>query len=113
MARRVVNSTTDPPPSKMRPALSPEAREKQLVSLAIDLAERQLREGSASSQVISHFLKIGSTKEQVEREILEKQKDLISAKTDALQSSKHSEELYEKALQAMKNYSGRGGDDDD
>ena len=79
---------------KMRPALSPEARENQLVSLAVDLAEKQLREGTASSQVITHYLKLGSTKEKIEKEILEKQKELIEAKTQNLQSAKRVEELY-------------------
>ncbi len=112
MSKRTIKSSADPPTKKSRPGTTPEARENQLVSLAVDLAEQQLRDGTASSQVISHFLKIGSTKERVEREILEKQKELISAKTEALQSAKHSDEMYEKALQAMKTYSGRGEIDD-
>lgn len=66
---------------KMRPALTPEARENQMISLAVDLAEKQLMEGTASSQVITHYLKLGSTKERIEKEILEKQKELIDAKT--------------------------------
>lgn len=98
---------------KMRPALSPEARENQLISLAVDLAEKQLLEGTASSQVITHYLKMGSTKERIEKEILEKQKELISAKTQSLQSSQKIEELYTNALNAMRNYSGNGGDYDD
>lgn len=93
---------------KMRPALSPEARENQLISLAVDLAEQQLREGTASSQVITHYLKLGSTKEKIEKEILEKQKELINAKTENLKSAKRVEELYADALNAMKNYSGQG-----
>lgn len=97
---------------KFRPALSPEAREAQLISLATDLAEKQLREGTATSQVISHFLKLGSTKERVEREILEKQKELITAKTEALQSAKHVEELYARALEAMRTYSGHIDEED-
>ncbi len=97
---------------KMRPALSPEARENQLVSLAVDLAEKQLLEGTASSQVITHYLKLGSTKERIEKEILEKQKDLIEAKTQSLQSAQKIEELYTNALNAMRNYSGQGGSDD-
>lgn len=92
---------------KLRPAFSPEARENQLVSLAVDLAEKQLLDGTASSQVISHFLKLGSTKERIEKEILEKQKDLISAKTEALRSAKRIEELYANALSAMRSYSGQ------
>ena len=98
---------------KLRPALSPEARENQLVSLAVDLAEKQLIEGTASSQVITHYLKLGSTKERIEKEILEKQKELIEAKTQSLQSAQRIEELYTNALNAMRNYSGQGGLDDD
>ena len=91
---------------KSRPGLTPESRENQLISLAIDLAEKQLKEGSASSQVISHFLKLGSTTSMMEKVILEKNIDLITAKTDALKSGKLVEELYTKALAAMKSYSG-------
>lgn len=96
----------------MRPALTPEARENQLISLATDLAEQQLRDGTASSQVITHYLKLGSTKERIEKEILEKQKELIEAKTESLQSTKRVEELYKSALDAMKHYSGQGGSND-
>lgn len=98
--------------SRMRPALTPEARENQMISLAVDLAEQQLRDGTASSQVITHYLKLGSTKERIEKEILEKQKDLISAKTEALQSQKRVEELYTQALSAMRTYAGQGGPND-
>ena len=97
---------------KMRPALTPEARENQLISLAVDLAEKQLRDGTASSQVITHYLKLGSTKEKIEKEILEKQKELIEAKTQSLQSAKRIEELYENALDAMRRYSGRNNSED-
>lgn len=93
----------------MRPALTPEARENQMISLAVDLAEKQLRDGTASSQLITHYLKLGSTKEKVEREILEKQKELIEAKTQSLQSTKRVEELYANAMNAFKKYSGNGG----
>ena len=97
---------------KIRPALSPEARENQMISLAVDLAERQLVEGTASSQVITHYLKLGSTKERIEKEILEKQKELIEAKTQTLQSAQRVEELYSNALSAMKKYSGQDDFDD-
>lgn len=98
---------------KRPPATTPEARENQLISLAVDLAEKQLIEGTASSQVITHYLKLGSTKEKIEKEILEKQKELISAKTENLQSAKKVEELYTEALKAMKNYSGQTVPEDD
>jgi uncharacterized protein YcaQ len=103
----------DEQPKKFRPALTPEARESQLIALATDLAEKQLREGTASSQVITHYLKLGSTKERIEREILEEQKKLIEAKTENLQSAKRVEELYANALEAMRGYSYDPGTDDD
>ena len=87
-----------------KPALSGEARENQLIALAINLAEKQLLEGTASAQVITHYLKLGSTKEKLEKELLEKQKELVDAKTQNLQSAKQTEELYLKALDAMKSY---------
>ena len=93
---------------KMRPALDPEARESQMVDLAERLAEKQLREGTASSQVITHYLKLGTEKERTEREILKLQKDLISAKTEAIKSQKRVEELYAEALTAMRSYSPQG-----
>lgn len=92
---------------KIRPATTPEARENQLIALAVDLAEKQLLEGTASSQVITHYLKLGTQKERIEREMLEKKKDLIVAKTENLQSAKRIEELYSNALKAMQNYSGQ------
>ena len=98
---------------KIRPALTPEARENQMIALAVDLAEKQLLEGTASSQVITHYLKLGTTKEKLEREILEKQKELIEAKTENLQSAKRIEELYKNALDAMKNYSGHMSESED
>lgn len=98
---------------KMRPALSPEARENQLVSLAVNLAEQQLRDGTASSQVITHYLKLGSTREKIEKEMLEKQKDLIDAKTQSIKSAQKVEELYMNALNAMRSYSGQDGDSDE
>jgi len=95
---------------KRPPARTPEARENQLISLATDLAERQLIEGTASSQVISHYLKLGSSKDRIEKEILVKQKELITAKTEAIKSAKRIEDLYEEALLAMKTYSGEKDD---
>ena len=96
---------------KMRPALTPEARENQMISLAMDLAEQQLRDGTASSQLITEFVKRGSTKARIEKEMLEKQKELMAAKTEALQSAKRIEELYTDAISAMRKYSGHGDDD--
>ena len=91
---------------KRRPALSPEAREKQLIALAVDCAEQQLIDGTASSQVITHYLKLGSQKAQREMEILESQNELLKAKTESLQSGKKIEEMYAKAMEAMTKYKG-------
>src|SRR5574344_1341592 len=93
---------------KIRSALSPEARENQMISLAMDLAEQQLRDGTASSQLITEFVKRGSTKSRIEQEILEEQKELMAAKKESLQSAKRVEELYENAIKAMRRYSGHG-----
>ena len=89
------------------PAITPEARENQLISLAVDLAEKQLREGTASSQVITHYLKLGT-----EREKIFLDNELTKAKIEAIESSKHVEELMEQAIESMKRYSGNGDSDD-
>lgn len=89
------------------PGKTVEARENQLISLAMDLAEKQLREGTASSQIITEFVKRGSTKERLEKEILAHNKELVKAKTERLKSEKNIEELYEKAIAAMQRYSGK------
>ena len=95
-----------------RPALSPEARQNQMIALAENLAEKQLREGTASSQVITHYLKLGTIREQKELEILEMQKELVKAKTESLQTTKDSKELLERAMRAFTNYSGQGDPDE-
>lgn len=109
MAKR--KTVSDMP--KQRPAQTLEARENQLISLAVDLAEQQLREGTASAQVITHYLKLGSTKERLEKDILERQKDLIEAKTEAMQSAKRVEELYSEAIKAMRKYNGQDDEEED
>ena len=92
---------------KFRPAITPEARENQMISLATDLAEQQLRDGTASSQVITHYLKLATVKEKLERERLEEENKLLRAKTENIKSQKSSEELLEKALRAFTSYSGQ------
>lgn len=91
-----------------RKALDPEARENQLISLAVDLAEQQLRDGTASSQVITHFLKLGTTKAELEKEKLKKENKLMDAKTKQIESSEEIKVLYENAIKAMRSYSGQG-----
>ena len=101
-----VKTSSDSKKNKMRPALTPEARENQMIFFATELSEQQLRDGTASSQVITHYLKLGSSKEKLERDILKEQKKLITARTEALESSKRIEELYENAITAMREYGG-------
>lgn len=109
---KVKRTESSPVTSPLRPALTPEARENQLISLAVDLVEKRLIEGTASSQETTHFLKLASTKARLEKQILEKQAELITAKTESLQSQKKVEELYLNALNAMRNYSGQGEADE-
>lgn len=98
---------------KLPPARSQEERERQLIALAYDVAEQRLLDGTATSQEVTHFLKLGSSKDRIEREILERQKELITAKTEALQSQRRVEELFANALDAMKSYSGYFGGDNE
>lgn len=99
------------PPEKIRkrrpPGMTLEARENQLINYAATLAEKQLRDGTASSQVMTHYLKLGSTKEKLEKEKLEQENKLLKAKTAALESAKRVEELYAHALAAMRTYAGQ------
>lgn len=97
---------------KTRPALTPENRENQMIALAVDLAEKQLKEGTASSQVITHYLKLGSTLTKLEHERRLKELELMTAKTEQLKSSKRSEELMEEAIRAFKRYNGQGDQDE-
>jgi hypothetical protein len=92
---------------RRRPATTEVNRENQLISSAIDLAEKQLIEGTASAQVITHYLKLGSTREKLEQERLYRENELLGARVDTLASAKKVEELYSAALDAMRSYAGR------
>ena len=94
------------PDRRRRPAPTPEARENEMVAAAIDLAEQQIKRGTASSQVITHFLKLGSTRERLEQQRLEHENELTRVKIEALEGQKRVEELYMEALNAMRSYSG-------
>lgn len=98
---------------KLRPALTPEARENQLISLAVDLAEKQLMEGTASAQVITHYLKLGSPRERIERERLEEENRLLKAKIKAIDSTEEIKSLYKDAIDAFRTYSGHGDEDEE
>jgi hypothetical protein len=100
-------SDDEAPPSRRRPATTPAGRENQLVVLATDLAERQMREGTASAQVISHYLKLGSSREQLEQARLAAENELLRARVEEMASRQRVEELYTAALNAMRSYSGQ------
>lgn len=97
---------------RRKKARSIEARENQLGSLALDVAEQQLLDGTASPSVVVHFLKLVSSKEKLEKDILESQKKLMEAKTENLKAAKRIEELYANAMDAMRTYSGHGSEHD-
>ncbi len=98
---------------RFRPALTPESRENQMIALAVDQAERQLREGTASPSVIVHYLKLGTTKMQLEKDILVEQRKLIQAKTAAIESTATLEAALNQAMEAMKKYQGTAEEYDD
>lgn len=113
MPRRKASDTNPVKTRRNPPAMSPEAREQQMINLATNCAEQQMRDGTASSQVIVHYLKLATTKERLEREKLEEENKLLRAKTEQLKSQKRVEELYADAIAAMQVYSGRGGHPDE
>lgn len=99
--------------SRRPPATTPEARENQMISLAIDLAERQLRTGQATSQVLTHYLKLATEREKLERDKLRRENILLDAKAEAIASAQRVEELYKEALNAMRSYAGADDDEDE
>ncbi|MCA1806420.1 MAG: hypothetical protein LC687_00940 [Actinobacteria bacterium] len=103
----------DTPRSRRPPATTPEARENQLISVAMDLAERQITDGTASAQVISHFLKLGSSREKLEQARLDQEVSLLEAKREAMASAARVEELYGAAIDAMRAYAGNAQPNED
>lgn len=106
-----VKGTNSKPLPKLRPALTPEAREQQMAALAMDLVEQRLRDGTASSQETTHFLKLISSKAKLEQEKLKLENELTAAKTKAIGDTAEIKVLYEEALKAMRRYGGHGDED--
>jgi DNA-binding ferritin-like protein len=100
---------SDPKKSSPRrpPATTPEARENQLIALSVDLAEKQLRQGTASAQVLSHFLKLASSRERLEQDLIQERILLDKAKRENMASAERVEQLYGAAIDAMRAYSGQ------
>lgn len=99
--RTTPDDVSYPPPAK-----TSAGRQNQLIEAAFDLAERRLREGSASAQETVHFLRLGSEKERLEREKLKHEVEVLKSRVKEAESRTSSEELYSKALQAMRGYTG-------
>lgn len=97
----------------MTPAMTPEDQEDQLISLAVDLAIKRLKEGTASNQLVSELIKLGTTKERLAKEKLQRENDMLRAKTEALEAAKNNGEKYAAAIEAMRIYSGYPDDEDD
>ena len=114
---KVRTPVTENSQRRIRPALTPEARENQLISLATDLVERRLIEGTASSQETTHFLKLATSKYKAELERTRLENELTKAKTKAIEDAADMKELYAEAIAAMRRYSGQAGsvevEDDD
>lgn len=98
---------------KIRPALTPEARENQLISLAMDLVEQRILDGTASSQETTHFLKLASSKAKLEKQLLEAQAEMAIAKKEALDAQRRSDEDLKQVIKAFRHYSGHSDDDDE
>lgn len=105
MPRRRLTPSEEPR-SRHRPASTPDGREAEMISLADSLAEKQLREGTASSQVITHYLKLGSSREYLEQQRIALENELVKAKTEHIANQQRTEEMYRDALAAMRSYSG-------
>lgn len=88
------------------PAIDPEERENQMIAMAVDLAEQKLLDGTATSPIITHYLKLGSMRERLEREKLQQENSLLRAKTKSIESIEKDKELYLKVLDALKVYNG-------
>ena len=99
--------------SRKHPARSPEEQEAYMVNLATKRAEEQLLNGTASSQVIVHYLKLGTMREKRELELLKSQNDLAQAKIEALHTGEEIKALYDQAIYAMQRYNGTIDDDND
>ena len=110
---RTARSTGESTKPRRAPAQNPEDREQQMINLAVNYAEQQMLNGTASSQIVTHFLKLATAKERLEREKLESENLLLKAKSEQLKDAKTQGEMYAKALNAMRSYVGGGEPTDD
>ena len=107
--------TIEPPSEDLEPMyrpIDPEAREQHMISLAVDLAEKKLRDGTATSQIIEHYLRLGSVRAQLDYALMQEELELKRAKTESIHAMRTEEEKYQKAIDAMRIYSGMGDPED-
>ena len=108
-----VKEVTDNEQPLMTPAMTPEDQEDQLISLAVDLAVKRLREVTASNQLVTELIKLGTTKERLAKEKLQRENEMLRAKTEALEAARNNGEKYAAAIEAMRIYSGYPDEDDE
>lgn len=111
--RQTAKSAEVIPMPRRKPALTPEERENELISLTLDRVEERIRNGTATSQELCHFLKLATTREQLEKEKLAKENELLKAKTENIESMARVEQLYSNAIKWMSVYSGNGSSVED
>lgn len=111
--RQAKNYVEDSSQPSITPAMTPEDQEDQLISLAVDLAVKRLREGTASNQLVSEIIKLGTTKERLAKEKLQRENEMLRAKTEAIEASRRNGEMYAEALKAMREYAGVQAIEDD
>jgi hypothetical protein len=106
VAKRIDAGAKQPVRKRMPPATTPEGREQQMIAAAFDLAEQQIMDGTASAQVITHFLKLGSSRDKLEQEKIALEKELVKSRVEQISSTAQNSELYEQAINMMKIYTG-------
>jgi hypothetical protein len=97
---------------RQAPGMTIQSREDQIIRLAYDLVEERILKKTATSQEVTEFIRLGSTKAQLERERLKQENALLVAKTQSLESQKRIEEMYAKAMKSFKKYSGQSDDEE-
>lgn len=107
-----VRNKVKPETPKRPPATTIQARENQLIAITVNLAEKQIRDGTASSQIITHFLKLGTAREELERDKLRNENELLKARVDAIVATADRDIMYGKAIDAMRLYSGEADEEE-
>lgn len=111
MARRNDDELTAP--RRRSPAKTPEERESMLIAMSLSRIEQQIADGTVSSQVLTHFAKLGSSRERLEQERLRNENEVLRKKVQTMEAAVDVKNLMEDALAAFKGYSGQPFYDED